>query len=179
MKITIISGTNRNESNTLKISKIVQKEYQKLGAETKLLDLSKLPTELFSPNVYGEKPSSFQPFIEAVKSANAIVAVLPEYNGSFPGAFKYFIDMLPFPESLAQKPVACIGLAAGMWGAMRSVEHFQQLAFHLGAVNFTTRVFLPSVFNELNEAGELVSEKTAERITKQSGEFINFVSKLS
>ena len=68
-----------------------------------VLDLAKLPPEIFSPASYAEKPKSFQPFADAVLQSTGLHVVTPEYNGSVPGVLKYFIDMLKFPESFEQK----------------------------------------------------------------------------
>lgn len=177
MKVTIISGTNRANSNTLVVSQSIVDHYSGLGLEVQLLDLQNLPRDVFSPDIYEDKPQSFQPFIDAIQSADGVVAVLPEYNGSFPGVFKYFIDLLPFPESLQGKPVALVGLAAGNWGALRSVEHFQQILTHLGAIHFPGRVFIPGVFDEMNEDGSLKDSKTNQRLAKQSSDFCEFMKK--
>jgi len=57
-----------------------------------------------------------------VLMAAGLHVVLPEYNGSYPGVLKYFIDMLKFPESFENKPAAFVGVANGQWGALRAVE---------------------------------------------------------
>jgi NAD(P)H-dependent FMN reductase len=115
--IIIISGTNRPGSNTRKVTAQVEANYQSLGVKTHLLDLAKLPPEIFSPTAYAEKPAGFEKFTDAILAADGLVIVTPEYNGSVPGILKYFIDMLPFPESFEQRPVCFVGLAAGIWGA--------------------------------------------------------------
>ena len=93
----------------------------------KLLDLAHLPPEIFSPASYAEKPAAFKKFTDAILAADGVVIVTPEYNGSVPGILKYFIDMLPFPESFEQRPVCFVGLAAGIWGALRPVEQLQAI----------------------------------------------------
>ena len=47
--ITIISGTNRPDSSTLKIAREVEDIYRKLEVETQLLDLQELPKEILTP----------------------------------------------------------------------------------------------------------------------------------
>ena len=120
--ICLISGTNRPQSQTLRVTKILNQLYQDKGADTHLLDLNQLPAELFRPESYDKKPASFESFSKTVLDSEGLVVVTPEYNGSFPGVLKLFIDMLKFPESFEKRPVAFVGLAAGMWGALRSVE---------------------------------------------------------
>ena len=128
MRITIIAGTNRKKSRTLQLTQYVHSCYAALGVDVTLLDLSTLPPSIFTPEAYGNKPSEFESFSDAVLSANGLVTVTPEYNGSFPGVLKLFIDMLPFPESFEGRPVAFIGLSSGRYGALRSVEQVRAAA---------------------------------------------------
>lgn len=114
--ITLISGTNRPASNTRKVTAVIEGIYR---------DLHDLPLELFAPGAYAEKPAAFAPFAQGVLEASGLVVVTPEYNGSMPGVLKVFIDHLKFPESFEGKPVCFVGLAAGMWGALRGVEQLQ------------------------------------------------------
>ncbi len=90
--ITVISGTNRPGSNTRKVAEIVRDLLRRGGEATTLIDLSDLPPELFTDSSYSSKPESFTPFQDAVLDADGILTVVPEYNGSFPGILKYFID---------------------------------------------------------------------------------------
>lgn len=139
--ITLIIGTNRPGSNTRKVAASVEEIYAELKVPLHILDLAKLPPEIFSPASYAEKPKSFQPFADAVLQSAGLHVVTPEYNGSVPGVLKYFIDMLKFPESFEHKPVCFTGLAAGMWGALRPVSSFRPFSAT------ATRIFFPFVFS--------------------------------
>src|SRR5262245_23280131 len=125
--IAILSGTNRPGSNTRKVAQQVIELYQEARIPFEVIDLAKLPLEVFLPSSYAEKPAAFAPFAEAVLRSSGIHVVTPEYNGSVPGVMKYFIDLLKFPESFEQRPVCFTGLAAGMWGALRPVEQLQAI----------------------------------------------------
>ena len=174
--ITLLCGTNRPGSNTRKITNILALIYEQLGVPCQVLDLADLPQEIFSPTSYAEKPASFAPFAEAILSSQGVVIVTPEYNGSFPGVLKYFIDMLPFPASFENRPVCFVGLAAGMWGALRSVEQLQHILAYRNAHLFPTRVFLPSVGEVLKE-GQFTDAALLERLQKQAAGFAEYVGK--
>jgi len=176
--ITIISGTNRPGSNTRKVAIHIEAIYQSLGVKTHLLDLAELPPEIFSPSSYAAKPAAFQKFSDAVLAADGLVLVTPEYNGGFPGVLKYFIDMLPFPESFEQRPVCFVGLAAGIWGALRPVEQLQMIFGYRNAHIFPERVFMPGIGKLLNEAGQFTNPDIEERLGKQAKGFVGFVEKL-
>ena len=172
--ITIISGTNRPDSSTLEIAREVEDIYRKLEVETQLLDLQELPKEIFQPSAYATKPASFNKFTQAILEAKGLVVIAPEYNGGPPGVLKYFIDMLPFPESFEHRPVAFIGLAAGMWGGLRPVEHLQQIFGYRNAHIFPDRVFLPGIMSLLSDESKLKSGLEWELVEKQCKDFIRF-----
>ena len=176
--IAIISGTNRPGSNTRKVTAHVEAAYQSLGVKTQLLDLAELPPEIFAPASYAEKPAGFKPFTDAILAADGLVVVTPEYNGGIPGVLKYFIDMLPFPESFEQRPVCFVGLAAGIWGALRPVEQLQAVFGYRNAYLFPERVFMPGIGKLLTEAGQFTSPDLEKRLGKQAEGFVGFVETL-
>ena len=177
--IVIISGTNRPGSNTRKVSAHVEAIYKSLGVKTQLLDLAEMPPEIFSPASYATKPAGFSKFTDAILAADGLVIVTPEYNGGIPGVLKYFIDMLPFPESFEHRPVCFVGLAAGIWGALRPVEQLQAIFGYRNAYIFPERVFMPGINKLLDEAGQLASPDMDKRLTNQAKAYVEFVEKLS
>src|SRR5687768_15486328 len=125
--ILIVSGTNRPGSNALRIARILEGHYQKAGATVALYSLSEMPAEIFVPTSYATKPAEWPAVQQRIVESLGLHIVTPEYNGSFPGVLKYFIDMLKFPESFERKPVAFTGESAGIWGGIRSVEQLIQI----------------------------------------------------
>ena len=49
---------------------------------------------------------AFEPIQEIVTKTDKFIFVIPEYNGSFPGVLKVFIDACSFPESFYEKKAA-------------------------------------------------------------------------
>jgi len=176
--ITLIVGTNRPGSNTRKVATLVEEIYTALKVPLHVLDLAKLPPEIFSPASYAEKPKAFRPFAEAILQSSGVVVVSPEYNGGIPGVLKYFIDMLKFPESFIERPVCFVGLAAGVWGALRPVEQLQAIFGYRNAFIFPQRVFLPNVNDLLDDGGRLKDAELLERLKAQANGFVAFVEKL-
>lgn len=176
--IEIISGTNRPGSNTRKVAGHVETVYKSLKVPVQLLDLAAMPPEIFSPSSYAEKPASFLKMIDRILAADGLVIVTPEYNGGIPGILKYFIDMLPFPESFEHRPVCFVGLAMGMWGALRPVEQLQAIFGYRNAFVYPDRVFIPTVHKILNESGKLANPELEKRLEDQAVEFTKFVESL-
>ena len=176
--ITLLVGTNRSGSNSRKVALEIDAIYKKLHVETAFLDLMELPGELFQPGAYAEKPAAFKPFVDKVLNAKGLHVVIPEYNGGFPGVVKYFIDMLPFPESFDGRAVAFTGLAAGMFGALRPVEQLQQIFGYRNGYLYPTRVFIPQVGSVLDDSGKLTDADLKERLVAQAKGFAQFAQKV-
>jgi len=176
--IEIISGTNRPGSNTLKTANLLLTMYRAEGREARVLDLQDMPAEIFHPSAYGEKPARFAPLSDRVLNADGLHIVVPEYNGSFPGVMKYFIDMLKFPESFEHRKVAFTGVAAGMWGAFRSVEQLQMVFGYRNAYIMPERVWIPKIHTLWNADGTLNDAAIDKHLRAQVKGFVKFVEAL-
>jgi len=173
--IVVISATNRAGSNTLTVAQDIVKRYKKQGAEVQLLDLKDVPNEIFHPDAYAEKPAAFEPFQKMILEAKGLHVVTPEYNGTFAGAFKLFIDMLKFPESFQSVNVAYTGVAAGIWGGIRSVEQLLHVFGYRNGFTFPERVFISGVNQKLDDSGNITDEKIDGMLDSQVKNFITFV----
>lgn len=174
----ILSGTNRQGSRTRQIAGILHGMYAALGEPAEVLDLAELPLQDLSGQTYGRDSlsSALKTSIEKVNSAAGIVFVVPEYNGSYPGALKYFIDHWSYPKSFEARPVAFVGLG-GTFGGLRPVEHLQQVMNYRNAYVFPQRVFLFNVWNQLKE-GRIADEGSNRLLRAQTEGFTRFIAGL-
>ena len=101
--ITIISATNRPGSSTLKLARYYQKKILEKDAEAGLLSLSQLPANIIETDLYGKRSPEFQKIQDIVTATDKFLFIIPEYNGSFPGILKVFIDACSFPQSFYEK----------------------------------------------------------------------------
>lgn len=176
--ILVISGTNRPNSNALRISQIVMGLYAAASVNAELLSLTDLPREVFEGSAYASKPPGMVAIQQRVLDAGGLHVVTPEYNGSFPGVLKYFIDMLKFPESFEAKPVAFTGEANGTWGAIRAVEQLQMIFGYRNAHSYPDRVFIPGVAQKLDSNGKLIDPDITARLNRQAIGFAAFAGLL-
>lgn len=176
--IVQLIATNRPGSNSAKVAAHVAEIYAAKGTSLEVVDLHNLPPEIFDPSSYAEKPASFASMQESMTKATGILIVTPEYNGGFPGVFKYFIDMLKFPETFAGKPFAFVGLSAGIGGAVRPVEQFTTLVNYLRGVIYPGTVNIPGINNHLDDRGRIKTADIIERIEKQAEGFAKFVAQV-
>jgi len=175
--ITVISGTNRPNSNTVKVAWLAVEGLRQAGEKAEMLDLAELPAELFDGASYAEKPAAFAPFQDAMVATDGILTVIPEYNGACPGVMKYFIDMLRFPDSLYEKPVGFIGISAGPWGAVRAVEQIEMVFQYRHAHLFGRRVFIPHIGKAMDN-GRFVDQSLEKRFGEALEKFVDFCGRL-
>ena len=178
MNIVIISSTNREGSMSLKVSQKMQQQYVAAGVETEIIDLRLLPTTILNSNIYKEKPSELQPFIDSILNADGILFVVPEYNGSFPGILKYFIDMWKYPDCFENICTAYIGISSNGFGALRPIEHLQGVMGYRNAYQFPQRVFIDKIYARFREGVfHKLHEKEysiEELLSQQTRDFIRF-----
>jgi NAD(P)H-dependent FMN reductase len=177
--LTLIIGTNRPGSHTRKVARHVEEIYSALKIPLHVLDLAHLPPEIFSPSSYAEKPASFHPFADAILKSSGLIVVSPEYNGGIPGVLKYFIDMLKFPESFERRPVCFVGVAAGIWGALRPIEQLQAIFGYRNAYIYPERVFIPVINSHLDDGGKLKTAEILGRLKSQAEGFVTFVERVN
>ena len=176
--IVLITGTNRKASKSSVMARCLSLIYDEMGIENKVLELNELPPETFSPDAYIVKPPKVLEFTQDILNASGLVVVTPEYNGSMSGALKLFIDLLPFPESFEGRPVCYVGLASGQFGALRPVEHLQQVFGYRNAYNFPKRVFIPAVHDFLDDEKGILDEDLVTRLKEQARSFVGFCRNL-
>ena len=174
--ILIIAGTNRPNSNAARVARVLESLYQSAGAPTDLLNLQDLPPELFLPSIYNVKPPAMQELQNRVIHARGLHIVTPEYNGSFPGVLKYFIDLLKYPESFEHKPVAYVGESSGLWGGLRSVEQLQMVFGYRHSHSYPVRVFIPGVHKLFDPHGALTDPAIHQRLAQQVQGFLNYIT---
>lgn len=172
--ITIISGTNRASSNTLKVAKYYQKELAKKGLETTLLNLQDLPENIIASDLYGKRSEAFQNIQDLVTQTTKFLFVIPEYNGSFPGVLKTFIDACAFPESFYDKKACLVGISSGKYGNIRGIEHFNGVCAYLHLNVMPLRLHIANIKTELDENDQLIKEDTLKFVGQQVEKFVNY-----
>lgn len=172
--VTIISATNRPASSTLKLAQYYQKKLNEKGLKTGLLSLTELPGNLIESDLYGKRSVEFQAIQDIITNTQKFLFVIPEYNGSFPGILKLFIDASSFPESFYEKKAALVGLSAGKYGNIRGLDHFTGVCHYLHLHVMALKIHIPGIKSEFNADGDLFKEDTLRFTNEQMDKFIAF-----
>ena len=129
--ITVISGTNRPNSNTEVIARFCEKLLQNEGLNVKFLSLQELPQSIAFTEMYGKRTPEFDAMInEYIENTNKFLIVSPEYNGSFPGLLKTLIDAV-HPKFWNHKKAGLIGVADGRAGNLRGIDQLTLILNYL------------------------------------------------
>lgn len=175
MRIHILSSTDRPGSNARKVADYISGLLAE-ESENKVFSLRDYPFEDVIGGRYGDEITSVKEFNKEFLDADGFLFVIPEYNGGFPGVLKLFFDYLPFPDALKKMPVSVVGEAAGSFGALRPVEHFQQLLGYRNALIYPERMFIKDVNNTFSAEDGLKNSKLQELLEKQIKGFAEFTT---
>lgn len=177
MHIVVVCGTNRDGALSRLLAQEVAESYRQRDQSVDLLDMNELPPEILHATAYKNQSESIKTIVDRFLKSDGAVFVIPEYNGSYPGILKLFVDMLPFPQGFDSRPCAFIGLAAGQFKGLRAVEHFQQVAGYRNAHLFPRRLFIGDSYSQFVD-GKLNDDELTRRLQEQADQFVSFVQKV-
>jgi len=166
--ITIFSCTNRAKSNSKVIADIAALEADNQGLSRQIYSLEDLPDNFFEDAGYGEPPESFTEVLNTyIRPVKEFLFVVPEYNGSYPGVLKYFLDTI-HPSEWEGKKACLIGIATGRAGNLRGLDHLTAVLNYLKVEVYSQKPSLSSIHKYLKE-GKLENDEYRNLIRKQIG----------
>ena len=136
--IALIQGSNRAGNATRAVIDFAAEYLREQGETVEVVDLVDMPGTVLHAGMY--EAGVANDFLDAaertLKSASRWVFAFPEYNGSFPGALKLFLDALSvrdYAGLFSNRFAALIGTASGRAGNLRGIDHFAAVLNHTGA----------------------------------------------
>lgn len=172
--ITIIASTNRPGSSTLKMAKYYQEQLREKGIEANLLSLEELPPNLLQTDLYGKRSPEFAAIQKLVTDTDKFIFVIPEYNGSYPGVLKVFIDACDFPESFYDKKAALVGISSGKYGNIRGIDHFTGVCHYVHLNVMSLKLHIAAIHKEFDGNSQLLTADTLKFTNEQIDKFILF-----
>jgi NAD(P)H-dependent FMN reductase len=125
MKITIISGSHRDNAQSLKVAGFIQQVLDNgICDETALVSLANNPLPLWDQGVWegDEKWNELlTPIREELASSDAFVVISPEWHGQVPAGLKNFF-LLFGKNELGHKPALIVTVSSGDGGAYPVAE---------------------------------------------------------
>lgn len=162
---TIISGTNRAGSNTLKVAKQYQSLLQTKGIEAQILSLQDV-------NVL-QRDAAFEA-LEAtlLVPANNYIFISPEYNGSIPGVLKMLFDNSKPSTTWWHKRALLTGVSTGRAGNLRGNDHLATILNHLKIAVHPNQLPISGIDRLMDADGNITDETTLKVINNQLDDFI-------
>lgn len=141
MNLVVISaGLSQPSSTRLLADRLAEATTRDLDAQVTVIELRELAVDIANNFVTGFAGARLRAAIDAVTSADGIIAVTPIFTASYSGLFKSFIDVID-ATVLAGKPV----LVAATGGTARhslALEHAMRPLFaFLHAIVVPTAVY--------------------------------------
>jgi chromate reductase len=128
-------------------------------------------------------PADVEVWAAAIRAADGIVIVAPEYNWSIPGGLKNAIDWVsklkdvPFKD----KPVALQSASPGQIGGARMQYHLRMVLTSIDAIMFgKPEVFINFANKKIDEKTGAVTDDAVKDIIKQQlAAFAKFIKRVS
>lgn len=173
MSIGIIVGTNRENSISAKIADYYSGRLTERNISHQVINLKDLPPDFVFSNMFGTSDPAFVPFQEKVDAHDKLIFIIPEYNGSFPGVLKAFVDGLRHPDSFSRKKIALVGVSSGAYGNAVGLSHFSDVLAYLNADILGLRLKLANILAHFSN-GAFTFEVYARFVEKQIDTFVEF-----
>lgn len=165
--ITIISGTNRKGSNTIKVAEQYRQLLLQRGVEANFVSLEDF-------NHYERDEAILKLERDYLVPSEKFIFVSPEYNGSIPGVLKSLIDITDIRKVWWGKKALLTGVSTGRAGNLRGMEHLTGILNYMKVVVHPNKLPISVVDQLLNGVGVITDKGTLLAINNQLDEFLAF-----
>ena len=167
LSIPVILGTPRQGRLSEHVARVmIEQLCKRADVATTLIDVRKL--DLSSMDA-GESIKDAG-FSEAIRRADGLVIVAPEYNHGYPGILKHVLDTNL--KEYIHKPVGLCGVSAGGFGGTRVVESLLPVMRELGMVTIFWDVNVSGAGKAFDDSGQLLDQALRRRIDKIVSELV-------
>lgn len=182
VNVLVICGSLRKGSFNAAIARTLPELAPPEFALTPAPSFEKFP--IYNVDVHNASgvPADVEAWAAAIRAADAIIIVSPEYNWSIPGGLKNAIDWVsrlkevPFKD----KPVALQSASGGQVGGARMQYHLRMALTFCDALLFgRPEVFVNFAAKKIDEkVGLLTDEPTKEVIKLQLAAFAKYIKRV-
>lgn len=172
MKVSIISGSPRLQSVTIRVAKFLLAYFnEKYPAhQYELINLNEHPVEFVQKvwSTVNDAPEQHKELAQKIFDTDAFVLVTPEYNGSYSIAMKNLLDHFP---KQSKKTFGIVTASPGAMGGMRAAQQMQNMICGLFGIPVPNMLVVPAVDKKFDETGKLVDEAFTNSIHTFAQEF--------
>ncbi len=124
MNVTIISGSHRPQSQSLKVANWLAEALSSKSHHTEIISLSGNPFPLWDESAWNadsDLSKKMSPYLDKIKNADALIVIAPEWAGMVPGGLKNFLLYVTSAHA-AHKPTLLVGVSASRGGTYPIAE---------------------------------------------------------
>jgi len=177
-KVAVLVGSLRKESLTRKYAQAIAAVLPP-SLQCEFVELGELPLYNQDLDDAGTPPAAWTTFRNALRGADAVLFVTPEYNRSIPGALKNAIDVgsRPWGHSIwDKKPSAVVSQSPGAIGGFGANHHVRQTMVALNSpVMAGPEMYIGGSAKFLADDGTVNNEQTTELLTTFGAAFAKWV----
>ncbi|UCD24030.1 MAG: NAD(P)H-dependent oxidoreductase [Gemmatimonadota bacterium] len=107
--------------------------------------------------------------------ATGVIFATPEYHGSYSSVVKLLLDNLGFPSELSGKPIALLGVASGVIGAVKALEHLRSVCSHVGGIVLPGPCSVANVREVFDEHGNCLDPQIEKQIRGVPVKLLDFI----
>lgn len=157
--LCVLVGSIRADSYSLKIANLIVGIAHTMGHSCTVIDPRQIKLGIpHHPDDQGQSAANGLMLQSSIKSAQSVIIVSPEYDGSYSAVMKLLIEHLGYPSALAGKFISIIGVASGRIGADRAIEHLRGVMLHIGGIVLPNHLSIAEVHKSFSDGGGV--EKT-------------------
>jgi chromate reductase len=150
------------------------------GSKLQTFEIRDLPG--FNQDLERDPPQKVVELKRAIRSADGVLFVTPEYNYSVPGVLKNAIDWAsrPYGDSAWKgKPAAIMGASVGAIGTARAQYHLRQMFVFLDVLAINQpEVMIGKAEERFDREGNLTDDSTKELIAKLLESLVSWTRRL-
>lgn len=171
MKISIVSGSMRNERITQRVALHLLNRLKDMNVTVQLIDVRELNLDFVTEAFAGKEsvPAVHAAWAQHIFDADAFIMVTPEYNGSYTPALKNVFDHFP---KQAKKVFGIVTASPGSMGGMRAAMQLQQLVPALFGILSPQMLITPFVDKKFDALGNLIDTAFQKSIDTFLHEFL-------
>lgn len=176
VKIVGIAGSLRRDSYSVQALELAADRIKALGAEVEILDLRQMNLPFCNGgDDYPDYPD-VEKLRNAVKEADGLILVTPEYHGSVSGVLKNALDLMSF-EHLSGKVVGGISILGGQ-SNNNALNDLRTILRWVHAFVIPDQIAIGQAWQAFDKEGKLQDEKLSQRLDRFAQSLVDLTGKL-
>ncbi len=162
-RILVFYGSYRRDRQGIRLADYCVRQLAARGADVEFIDAQALGLpmldRMYKEYPKGEAPAVLESLADKIRTADAFLFVVGEYNWSVQPGLKNLTDH--YLEEWFWRPAAIASYSAGRFGGVRAALTWRDILGEMGMVVVSSTIAVGPVHDTLDEAGEPVGSDGA------------------